>query len=992
MSTTPKVSVIIPVYNAEEYLKQCIESIVGQTLREIEIICVDDGSTDRSVAILQEIQGRDQRLQIFQQKNSGAGIARNLAMRAAQGEYIAFMDSDDYYPSDDVLERLVDVAQNNHAMICGGSLLFDKSGKLEKAELQGINYFFENEGWISYKDCQQDFYYQRFIFNRKMLADNNLFFPPYRRYQDPPFFVKAMVLAEKFYAVSKPVYAYRARITQMVWSPEKVYDRLAGLADELTISRDAKLSLLHARIVARLEGIYNSIHRETTLGDDMLTKEAFQKIYESIDPNLINESGIVSNLGFLEQYLDMTNVAQERSRNAMPKVSVIVPVYNVESYLNECLDSILNQTLRDIEIICVNDGSTDSSLRVLEEYRRKDARVKVISQWNGGLSCARNTGLRAARGEYVYFIDSDDYIETNALEYLYQEARKDQLDILFFDGESFFEPPELKKEFPGDDCCYRPCEFYGVLSGVEMYEKMREKGVFRPMVWLQLLRRQYLLDEKLTFREGILHEDILFTTCGTLQAKRVGHRNIALYHYRRRANAITSSQITFDRVYGKYVSLMTLLQYMENHDFGVKVNLYMARYLKWLYEDIVGNVKSLSTSEKNKIRKLLPTEQVRCNITFSGKLHINDPVFPENETAYKPKIIVSLTSYPARIQYVATAIRSLMQQTMQADMILLWLSKDQFPNQEKDLPQELLDLTAQGLTIRWCAQNLMSHKKYFYTMQEYPDDIVILADDDLEYYPDTIADLYQGYLKFPRCVSAVRCHLPSFLPNGNIDTYDRWKRCVSLVGIPSMALFSTSGAGTLYPPRCMHPELFNVKMIQECCPYADDIWMKIMQVMNNTPTVLVRPERPLKQIKGSQNEALWYDNVNSGKNDLQMSATVSKYNTYFGPQDTLLRRMRSDMLQQETLNAATQTKTIYAEHTEEKASTNEAFYRMRIAYLESELRGVHASWTYRIGRFITFIPRKVRGGIRCYQEHGLSYTWDRLLVHLHLKDDPYKKR
>ena len=165
-----------------------------------------------------------------------------------------------------------------------------------------------------------------------------------------------------------------------------------------------------------------------------------------------------------------------------------------------------------------------------------------------------------------------------------------------------------------------------------------------------------------------------------------------------------------------------------------------------------------------------------------------------------------------------------------------------------------------------------------------------------------------------------------------------------------------------------------------------------MQVMNNTPTVLVRPERPLKQIKCSQNEALWYDNVNSGKNDLQMSATVSKYNTYFGPQDTLLRRMRSDMLQQETLNAATQTKTIYAEHTEEKASTNEAFYRMRIAYLESELRGVHASWTYRIGRFITFIPRKVRGGIRCYQEHGLSYTWDRLLVHLHLKDDPYKKR
>lgn len=984
MSNIPKVSVIIPVYNAEEFLEQCIVSIVSQSLSKIEIICVDDGSTDRSVDILREIQSRDSRIQILQQKNSGAGIARNLAIRAAQGDYIAFMDSDDYYPNANVLEHLIEAAENNHAMICGGSLLFEKNGKQEKAELQGIKYSFEKEGWINYKDCQQDFYYQRFVFNRKMLIDNNLFFPPYRRYQDPPFFVRAMVLGEKFYAIPEPVYAYRARATQMVWSPEKVYDRLAGLADELTISRDAKLPLLHARIAARLEGIYNSIHRETTLGDEMCTKVAFQKIYEAIDPELISKSGSVLNLGFLEQYLELTDTIQKESKNAMPKVSVIVPVYNVEQYLNKCLDSILNQTLRDIEVICVNDGSTDNSSCILEEYRSKDARIKVISQWNGGLSSARNTGLRAARGEYVYFIDSDDYIETNALEYLYQEAKNDHLDILFFDGESFFEPPELKKDFPGEDCCYRPCEFYGVLTGTEMYEKMREKGVFRPMVWLQLLRRQYLLDEKLTFREGILHEDILFTTCSTLQAKRVGHRNKAFYHYRRRINAITSSQITFDRVYGKYISLITLLQYMEDHDFGTKINLYMARYLKWLFEDILCNVKSLSASEKNKVRELLPTEQVRFEITLSAKSHINEPILPENKKAYQPKIIVSMTSYPARIQYVATAIRSLMQQSMQADMIFLWLSKDQFPNREDDLPQELLDLTAHGLTIRWCDKNLMSHKKYFYTMQEYPDDIVILADDDLEYYPDTIADLYQGYLKFPHCVSAVRCHLPSFLANGNIDKYDNWKRCVSLVGVPSMALFSTSGAGTLYPPRCMHPELFNAKAIQECCPYADDIWMKIMQVMNNTPTVLVRSERPLKQIKGSQNDALWYDNVISGKNDLQMGATINKYNTYFGSQDTLLRRMNSSILQAPT-NVPRQNKEAFVGYTPVNSSTNEAFYKMRIAYLESEVQGIHASWSYCIGRFITFIPRKIRGGIRCYQEHGLSYTWNRLLVHLHLR-------
>ena len=663
-----------------------------------------------------------------------------------------------------------------------------------------------------------------------------------------------------------------------------------------------------------------------------------------------------------------------------PKVSVIIPVYNTEKYLCQCLDSVINQSLREIEIICVDDGSTDGSGCILEKYRAEDARINVIRQSNAGLSGARNTGLRAARGEYVFFIDSDDYVETNALEFVYKEAKRDRLDILFFDGESFFDPPELKDGFVGTDCCYRPCEFGGVLNGTDMYVKMRAKGVFRPMVWLQLLRRQYLIEEKLTFREGILHEDILFTTCGTLQAKRVGHRNVQLYHYRRRENSISGSRITFERVYGKYVSLTTLLQYMSEHDFGSQVHLYMARYLKWLYENITGDIKSLSEGEKRKAQKLLPTEQVHFDMLFSGWGPVKDPVLPERTEEYKPKIIVSLTSYPARMNYVSTAIRSLMQQSMQADMILLWLAKEQFPNREKDIPQELLELADRGLTICWCDKNLMSHKKYFYVMQKYPDDIVILADDDLEYYPDTIEDLYQSYLKFPDCVSAVRGHLCSFLPNGDLDKYKNWEQCVSVVGIPSMALFSTSGAGTLYPPRCMHPELFNMHAMQECCPYADDIWLKIMQVMNNTPTVLARPERPLKRIEGSQKEALWYANVNSGRNDEQMAAALRKYNTFFGPQDTLLRRMNAAAVKTkaEALKASSRGEGADDKNHTEPPTGNEMAYKNRIAFLESELYGIRQSWTYRIGRFITFLPRKIRGGVRCYQEHGMRYTLRRL--------------
>ena len=97
----------------------------------------------------------------------------------------------------------------------------------------------------------------------------------------------------------------------------------------------------------------------------------------------------------------------------MPKISVIVPIFNVEKYLKECLESIINQTFKDIEIICINDGSTDNSLDILNQYAEKDNRIKVITQSNQGLSAARNTGIKYANGEYISFIDSDDYIDTS---------------------------------------------------------------------------------------------------------------------------------------------------------------------------------------------------------------------------------------------------------------------------------------------------------------------------------------------------------------------------------------------------------------------------------------------------------------------------------------------------------------------------------------------------------------------------------------------------
>ena len=120
-----------------------------------------------------------------------------------------------------------------------------------------------------------------------------------------------------------------------------------------------------------------------------------------------------------------------------PLVSVLIPVYNVEKYLSRCLDSLINQTLTDIEIICVNDGSTDGSLKILKQYQEKDNRIVIVDKKNGGLPSARNAGLDRARGQYVGFVDSDDYVEPSMFETLYKTAKKKNSEVVICGAQIF---------------------------------------------------------------------------------------------------------------------------------------------------------------------------------------------------------------------------------------------------------------------------------------------------------------------------------------------------------------------------------------------------------------------------------------------------------------------------------------------------------------------------------------------------------------------------
>jgi glycosyltransferase involved in cell wall biosynthesis len=214
-----------------------------------------------------------------------------------------------------------------------------------------------------------------------------------------------------------------------------------------------------------------------------------------------------------------------------PFFSVIVPVYNVESYLRQCLDSVIHQDYSNYEVICINDGSTDDSSDILREYEQEDSRIKIIEQTNRGLSAARNAGIKAATGEYIFFLDSDDWIEPDTLKILAQKQNGE--DMICFNGRRFFEDEQTEEPDKGIE--------EAALSGWDYYNKyalMPRKFHFVCTV-LRIYRREFLLTNNLFFKEGIFHEDNLFTPIVCYYAKSVKVIPDCLYIYRIRAGSIT---------------------------------------------------------------------------------------------------------------------------------------------------------------------------------------------------------------------------------------------------------------------------------------------------------------------------------------------------------------------------------------------------------------------------------------------------------------------
>ena len=547
-----------------------------------------------------------------------------------------------------------------------------------------------------------------------------------------------------------------------------------------------------------------------------------------------------------------------------PKVSVVMPVYNVEPYLRQCLDSVINQTLKEIEIICVDDGSTDASLDILREYAAKDNRITVITQKNLYAGVARNAGLSQAKGEYLSFLDSDDFFEPTLLEETYNLAEKEQSQIVFYQYKNYNHELQQCEEDARGINKRLTSEEHITVTTISMKDDLFT--LCNPMPWNKLIYRNLAVKENLHFQALKASNDVCFSLNVLACAEKITLYYKSLVYYRH--NRKDSLKNTRDKAplnfYEAYKGIYNTLK---------EKGLY-ERYKKTFLTSLISSSlwTLANTDEKHQLVKDFIKDEIIPKYIKGNENVLNPALLNKLKRVYHPDIIVSLTSYPARINTVNQTIESLLNQSMPADKVILWLAPEQFPNKEADLPQELLDLKEKGLLIDWY-HDIRSYKKLIPALKKYPEAIIITADDDLIFNWNFIYLLFKSYIESPEFI---HCHRITRMYNYVDESLrilprnlylDNKKKYIEELCLPSAYNKLSGGAGTLFPPHCFATDICNEKLFMKLATTSDDIWFWLMGLLNGYRVKVVKDNiYELKYVEGTQEVGLFNINdVNGNK-------------------------------------------------------------------------------------------------------------------------------
>jgi len=529
-----KVSVIIPVYNAEMYLRDCLDSLIIQTLKEIEIICINDGSTDSSAYILEEYKHKDTRIIIQEQKNSYAGVARNRGLKLAKGEYVIFLDADDFFDIH-MLEDLYQKAAAHSADVsmCGAEYYNEQTKEYINAQwilnikmLHGMEVFSSDDAAEYIYNFVKAAPWNK-MFRREFVLRERLMFQDTKRANDIYFVFLALSLAGVITVIDKALVHYRI-----------------GMSTNLQASRnETPLDFLHALLKLKEELVRrNCFHKFEKSFVNMalanciynLENESTDKFLNSADSLKLRGRGrdYFYNKEEYDKYLMKINQNEDASNVLL---SVVIPMYKREKEISRCLDSVLEQTLKGLEIIVIDDGSPDDGYKIVEAYAAKFHNIFLFRQENKGLGAARNAGIEKAYGKYIVFLDADDYVPCDAYKKLYEYIEQKQADVVVgnmqrcINGFDLFIPGWMNALFE---------KYEGKNCAKNFIVPLQNPSAVNKMIKLSLIR-----ERGIRFSEARLAEDLEFAIDLFDASDRVYLRNESVYVYM--INSMPGSSLTF---------------------------------------------------------------------------------------------------------------------------------------------------------------------------------------------------------------------------------------------------------------------------------------------------------------------------------------------------------------------------------------------------------------------------------------------------------------
>ena len=551
----PEISVIVPVYNTAKYLPNCLDSLVKQTFTDLEIICVNDASTDNSLSVIKTYMKQDGRIKLIHfNTHQGVSVARNEAIKSAKGKYIGFADSDDFVDLD-FYEKLYQKAQETDADVV--------KGDLKELCLDGqVKTYPQNDDILKYKN-KLCFYigFTSAIYRTSLIKEKHLFFDSRLIHtEDLVWLNRVMTTADSLEVVENVFYHYQHRENSadgQIFSHENVQSAYVGYK-HIFLRMYAVAQKSSLDFSSCYQNYFGSILTFLFRTPNLKDKELFCKLlffFYQCCPDfyaryLANQHPAIgfylaqNNLEKFVQFMKDKNsfmslkIADFRyhvcQNQGVSKISVIVPVYNSYDFLTPCLDSIFRQTYQNLEIICVDDCSTDDSLKLLESFAQKDSRIRIIKRTeNGGQAAARQSGIDAATGSYIGFVDSDDWLDEDYYEKMVEKARQDQTDIVI--NATILDHVEDK---------VTPHVFHGHTTlERKIYDNPSQFiDKFFCVVWNKLFKTSFLKQRKYIIPVRSAHEDDFFHYATFAFAKSVSFFDGPAYHYLYRGQSISNAK------------------------------------------------------------------------------------------------------------------------------------------------------------------------------------------------------------------------------------------------------------------------------------------------------------------------------------------------------------------------------------------------------------------------------------------------------------------